>query len=282
MLEPKTRNVEPEMLMEQLFRLTELEMRVPLNLNVLDPAGVPRVMSLKEALQAFLDHRREVLQRRSRHRLAAVARRIEILKGQIIVYLNLDEVIRIIREADEPKAEMMARWDLSEVQAEAILEHAAARLAPARRDRDPEGDRRAVGRSRRGWRACWRASAGNGGRSPRRSRETGAEFGGDTALGRRRTAIAEAPATGRDPGRGVDRARAGDGAVLGKRAGCARSRGTASSAAEQKYKEGDGPRFAVAGRDHRPADRVRDQWPLLHDRASTGCPAGAARASRCG
>jgi topoisomerase-4 subunit A len=120
-LEPKTRNVEPEMLMEQLFRLTELEVRVPLNLNVLDPLGVPRVMNLKEALQAFLDHRRVVLQRKSRHRLAAVARRIEILHGQIIVYVNLDEVIRIIREGDDPKAEMMARWELTEVQAEAIL-----------------------------------------------------------------------------------------------------------------------------------------------------------------
>src|SRR5271170_3715096 len=90
-LEPKTRNVDAEVVMEQLFRLTELEVRVPLNLNVIDPAGVPRVMNLKEALQAFLDHRREVLQRRSRHRLAAVARRIEILNGQIVVYVNLDE-----------------------------------------------------------------------------------------------------------------------------------------------------------------------------------------------
>ena len=78
-------------------------------------------MSLKEALQAFLDHRRVVLQRKSRHRLAAVARRMEILRGQIVVYLNLDEVIRIIREGDDPKAEMMARWELTEVQAEAIL-----------------------------------------------------------------------------------------------------------------------------------------------------------------
>ena len=120
-LEPKTRNVDAEVLMEQLFRLTELEVRVPLNLNVLDPAGVPRVMNLKEALQAFLDHRREVLQRRSRHRLAAVARRMEVLRGFVIVYVNLDEVIRIIREADEPKAEMMARWGLSEIQVEAIL-----------------------------------------------------------------------------------------------------------------------------------------------------------------
>ena len=120
-LEPKTRNVDAEVLMEQLFRLTELEVRVPLNLNVIDPACVPRVMNLKEALQAFLDHRRDVLQRRSRHRLAAVARRMEILHGFVIVYVSLDEVIRIIREADDPKAEIAARWDLSDTQVEAIL-----------------------------------------------------------------------------------------------------------------------------------------------------------------
>src|SRR5437588_9090615 len=120
-LEPKNRNVDADVLMEQLFRLTELEVRVPLNLNGIDPAGVQRVMNLREALQAFLDHRREVLQRRSRHRRAAVAHRMEVLRGFVIVYVNLDEVIRIIREADEPKAEMIARWGLSEVQVEAIL-----------------------------------------------------------------------------------------------------------------------------------------------------------------
>jgi topoisomerase-4 subunit A len=120
-LEPKTRNVDPAVLMESLFRATELETRVPLNMNVLDANGVPRVMSLKEALQAFLDHRRVVLQRVTRFRLGEIARRTEILKGQMIVYLNLDEVIRIIREHDDAKERMMKRWRLSEVQVEAIL-----------------------------------------------------------------------------------------------------------------------------------------------------------------
>ena len=108
--------------MESLFRATELEMRVPLNLNVLDAQGVPRVMSLKEALQAFLDHRRDVLQRRSqlpRRRDRAPHR--DPARARSIVYLNLDEVIRIIREEDDPKARMMKRWKLTEVQAEAIL-----------------------------------------------------------------------------------------------------------------------------------------------------------------
>ena len=146
-IEPKTRNVDAGLLMEQLFRLSELEVRVPLNLNVLDPAGVPRVMSLKEALQAFLDHRRDVLQRRSRHRLAAVAHRIEILNGQIVVYANLDEVIRIIREADDPKAEMMRRWELSEVQAEAILNMRLRALRRLEEIAITQGARRAVGGS---------------------------------------------------------------------------------------------------------------------------------------
>ena len=120
-LEPKTRNVDPVVLMESLFRATELETRIPLNLNVLDAQGVPRVMNLKEALQAFLDHRRVVLQRVTRFRLAEIGRRSEILRGQMIVYLNLDEVIRIIREHDDAKERMMKRWRLSEVQVEAIL-----------------------------------------------------------------------------------------------------------------------------------------------------------------
>jgi topoisomerase-4 subunit A len=107
--------------MESLFRATELEARIPLNMNVLDAQGVPRVMNLKEVLQAFLDHRRVVLQRVTRFRLAEIARRSEILRGQMIVYLNLDEVIRIIREHDDAKERMIKRWRLTEVQAEAIL-----------------------------------------------------------------------------------------------------------------------------------------------------------------
>ncbi len=120
-LEPKTRNIDAAVLMESLFRATELEVRIPLNLNVLDAQSIPRVMNLKETLQAWLDHRREVLQRRTAFRLAAISHRIEILRGQMIVYLNIDEVIRIIREYDDAKERMIKKWDLTEVQAEAIL-----------------------------------------------------------------------------------------------------------------------------------------------------------------
>src|SRR5689334_1293835 len=120
-LSPKTRNVDAAHLMESLFRATELEKRIGLNLNVLDAQSVPRVMDLKEALQSWLDHRREVLQRRTEFRLEAIARRIEILRGQMIVYLNLDEVIKLIREYDDAKERMIKKWKLTEVQAEAIL-----------------------------------------------------------------------------------------------------------------------------------------------------------------
>jgi topoisomerase-4 subunit A len=120
-LEPKTRGVEPEVLMETVFRITALETRFPLNMNVLDATRTPRVMALPEVLRSWLDHRHVVLVRRSSHRLAAIERRIEVLDGYLIVYLNIDEVIRIIREEDEPKARLMAHFSLTDTQAEAIL-----------------------------------------------------------------------------------------------------------------------------------------------------------------
>jgi topoisomerase-4 subunit A len=120
-LMPKSRTVEPEILMEQLFRLSDLETRISLNMNVLDSGLIPRVMSLKDALQAFINHRRDVLERRSKHRLEKIAARLEILEGYLIVYLDLDKVIRIIRTKDEPKPELIKAFKLTEVQAEAIL-----------------------------------------------------------------------------------------------------------------------------------------------------------------
>src|SRR5690348_15798377 len=120
-LAPKSRTVDAELLMEQLFRLTDLEARASLNMNVLDSGLIPRVMSLKDALIAFLNHRRDVLKRRTTHRLEKIAARLEILEGYLAVYLNLDKVIRIIRNEDEPKPKLMKTFRLSEIQAEAIL-----------------------------------------------------------------------------------------------------------------------------------------------------------------
>lgn len=120
-LQPKNRTVDSTILMESLFRVTDLESRFALNMNVLDASGIPGVMDLKGVLTAFIGHRRTVLVRRSRNRLAAIGRRLEILEGHRIVYLNLDEVIRIIRDEDDPAAALAQRFALSDVQTEAIL-----------------------------------------------------------------------------------------------------------------------------------------------------------------
>jgi len=242
-LEPKNRNVDADVLMEQLFRLTELEVRVPLNMNVVDALGVPRVMNLKEVLRAFLDHRREVLQRRSRHRLAAVARRMEILRGFVVVYVNLDRVIKIIREADDPKAEIMRRWKLSDVQVEAILN---MRLRTLRRleeleikqelktlGAESEEIEKLLASDRRQWTAL-----------AKEIKTTQAEFGGDTVLGGRRTLIGAAPVAVEIPVAAlVEREPI---TVLLSQKGWIRAvKGHNVNLADQKYKEGDGSRFAV-------------------------------------
>ncbi|MBB4570160.1 DNA topoisomerase IV subunit A [Rhizobium leucaenae] len=120
-LMPKSRTVDPTILMESMFKLTELESRFPLNMNVLSMGRIPKVMALNDVLKEWLDHRREVLLRRSRFRLAAIEKRLEILGGFLIAYLNIDEVIAIIREEDEPKPVMMVRFGLTDNQVEAIL-----------------------------------------------------------------------------------------------------------------------------------------------------------------
>ena len=120
-LEPKNRNVDANMLMELLFKNTELETKFNMNMNVLDSDGVPRVMSIAEVLREFLNHRIKVLERRTSHRLQKIINRLEILSGYLIAYLNLDEIIKIIREDDEPKTTLMSRFSLSEIQAESIL-----------------------------------------------------------------------------------------------------------------------------------------------------------------
>ena len=120
-LEPKSRTVEPAVLMETMFRATTLESRFPLNMNVLDAARTSRSDITRGVLQSWLDHRHVVLVRRTEHRLAAIARRLEILDGYLIAYLNLDEVIRIIRAEDEPKPVLMARFELTDLQADSIL-----------------------------------------------------------------------------------------------------------------------------------------------------------------
>ncbi|MBC7832358.1 MAG: DNA topoisomerase IV subunit A, partial [Hyphomicrobium sp.] len=120
-LEPKSRTIDPVLLMESLFRLTELELRFGLNMNVLSGGQIPNVLSLRDVLRQWLEHRVDVLVKRSQFRLRKIDHRLEVLDGYLIAYLNLDEVIRIVRFEDDPKAKLIARFKLTEVQADAIL-----------------------------------------------------------------------------------------------------------------------------------------------------------------
>lgn len=120
-IEPKSKNVDAALMMESLFRLTELENKIPLNLNVLIKGRVPKVVGLAECLREWLDHLRDVLIRRSNYRKAQIEHRLEVLGGLLIAYLNIDEVIRIIRTEDEPKPALVKAFKLTEVQVEAIL-----------------------------------------------------------------------------------------------------------------------------------------------------------------
>ena len=181
-LVPRARTVPAELLMEQLFRQTELEVRLPLNLNVLDAEGVPRVMGLGQVLRAFLEHRMVVLIRRSRHRLAKIEDRLEVLAAYRIAYLNLDEVIRIIREEDEPKAELMRAFELTERQAEAILNMRLRHLRRLEEQALLKEQRALKAEARRAQGAAAATRPGAAPRSRRRSRRPARRFG-DGPLG---------------------------------------------------------------------------------------------------
>ncbi|MGV6800419.1 MAG: DNA topoisomerase IV subunit A [bacterium] len=191
-LEPKTQNIDPTMLMETVFKLTDLENRVSLNMNVLDATGTPRVMSLREALQAFLDHRKEVLVRRSNYRLDKIAKRLEVLDGFIIAFLNLDEVIRIIRYEDHPKQELMETFELSDVQAEAILN---MRLRSLRKLEEMElkKERTALRKEQKELRALLKDDAAQWKRITAELREVKKKFDPKSDLGKRRTEVSDAP-----------------------------------------------------------------------------------------
>ena len=191
-LEPKSRNVTAEMLMESLFRNTDMESRIGLNMNVLDAETVPRVMDLREVLQAYLDHRHEVLVRRTKFRLEKIADRLDVLQGYMVVFLNLDEVIAVIREEDDPRAVMKKRWKLNDAQVDAILN---MRLRSLRRLEEIaireeieglEGEQKTL-------KALLRDKAKRTKRLAEEVAELKKAFGPKTELGRRRTEIADAP-----------------------------------------------------------------------------------------
>jgi topoisomerase IV subunit A len=192
-LEPKSRTVAPEALMESLFRATELETRFGLNMNVLEAGRTPRVMSLKDVLQSFLEHRMEVLVRRSRYRVAEIERRLEVLGGYLIVYLHLDTVIKIIRNEDEPKPALMKRFKLTDPQAEAILN---MRLRALRRleEKAIKAEFDELTKEKTELAKLLKDKARREKRIGEEIEDIKKRFGKKTPLGKRRTEIGDAPA----------------------------------------------------------------------------------------
>jgi topoisomerase-4 subunit A len=191
-LEPKSRTVDPEMLMESLYKSTDLESRFNMNLNVLNAQGTPQVMNLKEILAAFLEHRMDVLIRRSRYRLGKIAHRLEILDGLLIAYLNLDELIRIIRREDDPKPVIMKKWKLSDIQAEAILN---TRLRSLRKLEEFEikAEHGRLSKEQKELNSLLKSDEKRWIRISDEIKDIKLRFGGKNPLGRRRTDFADAP-----------------------------------------------------------------------------------------
>src|SRR5271156_5542891 len=190
--EPRSRTVDPALMMESLFKLTELESRVPLNMNVLIRGRVPKVVGLAEVLTEWLTHRREVLLRRSRYRLAQIEHRLEVLGGYLIAYLNIDKVIKIIRTEDEPKPVLMKTFKLTEVQTEAILNMRLRSLRKLEEFEIRTEDKNLRGELK-GVKAILGSEAEQWSKVGEQVRKVRDIFGPKTPLGKRRTHFADAP-----------------------------------------------------------------------------------------
>ncbi|WP_422055630.1 DNA topoisomerase IV subunit A [Sphingomonas sp.] len=243
-LEPRARTVDPDTLIESLFRLSDLETRVSLNLNVLDHTRTPRVMSLRQAIAAWVDHQFIVLRRRSEHRLQKIIDRMELLEGYIIAFLNLDRVIAIIRTEDEPKPVMMAEFELTDRQAEAILN---MRLRALRKLEEMElrKERDALAKEQGELQALLSSEARQRTRMKRDLTKVRDRYGPETALGARRTLVAEAAPAREIPLEAMIE-REPITVILSQRGWIRALKGHAdlASAETAKFKDGDGPFIA--------------------------------------
>ena len=243
-LEPRARNIEPEVLMESLYRLCDLETRFPVNMNVLDASSTPRVMGLKTMLQHFLDFRREVVVRRARHRLGKIEARLHILDGLLIVYLDLDEVIRIVRYDEEPKARLIDRFALSDIQAEAILNTRLRQLAKLE-EMEIRREHAGLAEERDGIQAVLESDKKQWSLVGVGLRDVQKVLGVHTTLGKRRSTFAEAPV--------VDAAAAAEAmivreaitVILSERGWIRVQKGKVEDPSELKFKEGDKLAFLV-------------------------------------
>ncbi|MBX7496545.1 DNA topoisomerase IV subunit A [Qipengyuania sp. 6B39] len=242
-LVPRSRNVDPELLKESLYKLTDLETRFGLNLNVLDATRTPMVMGLKELLTNWIASQIDILQRRSRHRLEQIARRLELVEGYIIAFLNLDRVIEIIRYEDDPKAVMMAEFSLTDRQAEAILN---MRLRSLRKLEEMQlrQERDELLKEQEELNKLLDSPARQRTRLKRDLNALRKDYGEDTALGARRTTIAEAaPAVEFSMDAMIEKAPIT--VILSQKGWIRGATGHVPLDQEWKFKEGDGPAFVL-------------------------------------
>ena len=284
-LEPKSKNVDPDVLMNTMFKNSDLEVRFSLNMNVLIDGVTPKVCSLKEVLRAFLDHRRDVLVRRTTFRVEKIDHRLEVLEGLIIAFLNLDRVIDIIRYDDDPKLALMAEnWqidhvratseadyvgpdtgregELTEVQAEAILN---MRLRSLRRLEEMElvRERDALMEERAGLSDLLASDSLQWARVAEQLKDTKKQFGKDYAGGARRSQFAEAAEAEDVPIEAMIE-REPITIVCSKMGWIRAMTGHIDLNRELKYKDGDGPAFIFPRGNHRPPLGLGQQWAVLH------------------
>ncbi|MDA0241132.1 MAG: DNA topoisomerase IV subunit A [Proteobacteria bacterium] len=242
-LTPKNRSVDPAMLMEQLFKQTELESRFSLNLNVLNAEMTPGIMDLRQLLQAFLDHRHEVLIRRTHFRIGKIDQRLDVLSGYLVAFLNLDEVIRIIREEDEPKPALIKAFKLNEAQAEAILN---MRLRSLRRLEEMEirtehdgltGERKELNRLLKDEKLRWKTISDQ-------IADVKKRFGEKTELGKRRTEITSAPSEVFVPLEAMIE-REPVTVLCSEKGWIKAAKGHLEDTGEVRYKEGDREKFVI-------------------------------------
>jgi topoisomerase-4 subunit A len=244
-IEPRSRTVDPELLMESLFKLTELESRIPLNMNVLVKGRIPKVVGLAEALSEWLAHRREVLLRRSRFRLNQIEHRLEVLGGYLVAYLNLDKVIKIIRSQDEPKPVLVKTFKLSDVQADAILNMRLRNLRKLeemeikREDKELREERKRLKELIGSEKEQWKKVA-------EEVKEVRTKFGPKTALGKRRTSFAQAPEHDEAAIEEALVEREPITVVVSEKGWIRALRGSVSDLSGIAFKADDGPKFAFA------------------------------------
>ena len=264
-IEPKSRAVDPELLMESLFRLTELESRIPLNLNVLVKGRIPKVLGLAECLREWLDHLRDVLVRRSNYRKEQIEHRLEVLGGYLIAYLNIDKVIKIIRNEDEPKPALIKAFKLTEIQADAILN---MRLRSLRKLEEMEirTEDKNLRSELKGVKALLGSEAEQWSRVGEQVRKVRDMFGPKTPLGKRRTHFADAPEHDLAAIEEAFVEREPVTVVVSDKGWVRTLKGQVADLSGLTFKTDDKSRLCVLRRDHLKAAAVRHQRQILFAR----------------